>query len=460
MPSQRPVTVPPYAILDPDFCSEWGRPLFAWHANIGRISAGGGGMAYSLGSIRGLRGAASGSGVVRSGGGVNFSGGAPFIDFGSAIALRMTTAYTMFVQAKPVNATTTTAMIGNTGVSSANGIDLGTSSAGKILARCSAGASVRFISAEAYDATLQTFMCAVRPGPSGAWLGVYRNGAALTNGSGDAAPTTPTFSNGWFLSGSLASPFLGTIYSAVMWSRPQPQRLAELLDQDPARLWWWPGKNRNRTFSIPGASIVSAGAGLTGVGSLSASALDLILAGAGLVSAGTLAGSGLDIILAGAGLSGVGSFADSALVIVSGSLNLAGIGLLTASGIIVGGGVLTDSAGLISVGVLSANGQVVVIGQASIAGASVVSASQNVIIGTGAVLIADSVMSAVGLSATPLISINIIIMGEGSFADRMTMGSYIDREIENSSAKMLQGSYIDRETETSNIKIIEGSGRA
>ncbi len=208
-------------------------------------------MAYSLGAVKGQRGAASGSGVVRIGGGVNFSGGTPYIDFGRQRAFEMSTAYTMFVQAKPVNTTSTMAMMGNSGVSSTNGIDIGFNGSAKILARCSGASSVRFISAEAYDTTVQTFMGVVRPGPSGAWLGVYRNGVLLTNGTGDAVPATPTFSNGWYLSGSIANPFLGTIYSAAMWGRPRPQRLAELLDVDPARLWWWPGKNRDRTFSIP-----------------------------------------------------------------------------------------------------------------------------------------------------------------------------------------------------------------
>lgn len=249
MPSQRPIIIPPYAILDPAFCDEWGKPLFAWHSNAGKISIANSGIAYNKGAVSGIRGLTAGTLVARAQGGISFPGNpSNGIDFGAAPALKLTTNFSMFVQAKPAVTTLGSTIMGCAGASGVQGIGIGLSSTGLIIVTCSSGASTRYISSQSYNTTIQTFGCAVTPNV--AWNGVYRNGILLTNGTGAGTPVTPTFSTNWFFS-TVAQPYSGLIYQGVLWARIQPQRLFEILDVDPSKLWWWPGKNHDRTFSIP-----------------------------------------------------------------------------------------------------------------------------------------------------------------------------------------------------------------
>src|ERR1019366_6935090 len=265
MPSQRPLVIPPHAILDPTFCSEFGRPVFAWHSNSGRIGVAGGGLINDrAGQLRGV----ATSGVTQAKGAISMATGG--IDFGVGGALQITsgrsTVWTMF---NPANITGTPALFAegfylNTTTNRCYVVSQSTSAI-RILHWSNTNPSGSTIITNTGIIAANTWCSVMTIFDHGTHLGVscFKNGGNQASSANPAQAAITWTSADRVLVGSLAGSsgggasgtrFVGLIGPMLVWRKAQPQRLAVMLDGNPAMAWWWPGKT-GRAYSIPGGSV-------------------------------------------------------------------------------------------------------------------------------------------------------------------------------------------------------------
>jgi len=104
--------------------------------------------------------------------------------------------------------------------------------------------------------------------PGVAWGGLYINGVLQTV-TGSATPNSPTYATSLKIANRAGTNFGNLIvWQALVWNKVQSQQLAVLLDRDPDLMWWWPGKEANRTIFLPGAAAGSGAGPLIGPGRL------------------------------------------------------------------------------------------------------------------------------------------------------------------------------------------------
>jgi hypothetical protein len=260
VPSQRPIVIPSYAILDHDVCQEFGKPAFAWHPLQGKIAAGGGGLVASL--PYGRRASAPSAQVTYEAAGAKIVGiAADCLNFGRAYEVEAVSPGGLSVWAyfRQNTATQFQVIASCLNSSAAHGWELGVDNANKVRFFCSGAATRRFLATNAIgDTRLHTAMGTVLPG--NAWGGLYIDGRSETN-AGDASPQGPTYATALHIgdraggAGTITSR-LG-LWGVLVWRKQQPARVAQLLDADPALLWWWPGKSRRRYYALGGATTYS-----------------------------------------------------------------------------------------------------------------------------------------------------------------------------------------------------------
>jgi len=148
-----------------------------------------------------------------------------------------------------------------------NGWELGINSSGNARLFCSSGTSASIVSTASLSTNqIITQMGVVLPGV--AWGGLYINGVLQTV-TGSATPNSPTYATSLKIANRAGTNFGNLIvWQALVWNKVQSQQLAVLLDRDPDLMWWWPGKEANRTIFLPGAAAGSGAGPLIGPGRL------------------------------------------------------------------------------------------------------------------------------------------------------------------------------------------------
>ena len=254
MPSQKPVIIPPNAILDPDVCVEFGRPAFAWHAQAGRVAAGGGGALYNKGyeGRIGVIGADANNKWQDGGFYCASAAGVSAADFGTVC--RFDRYVSFWCYGKPLATGVFNQVLSNCASTALNGWEFQISNDNTYRFQVAASSVNRFISSETIITTVQTVLGSAQVG--GPFLGVWRNGIALAN-TGATTAATPAYASNFVMGkrggdvGSSPSNFL--FFGVLAWNRPQGSGLARLLDADPDLVWWWPGKDQRRTFIVEGS---------------------------------------------------------------------------------------------------------------------------------------------------------------------------------------------------------------
>jgi hypothetical protein len=165
------------------------------------------------------------------------------------------------------------------------------------------------------------------------------------------------------------------------------------------------------SLSVAGILIKISNAVLTGIGTLTTTAIKTIFSQASLVGQGTLSAIGSILKQGAAILSGTGSLIAQGAKIIVGQANLIGQGLLSAAGEVIREAFVYGSAVLTGIGQLIASGTKIVLGQANLSGfGSLVSSAIRIIVGQ-ANLIGNGLLSVTGI----LIKIGeAILSGVGS----------------------------------------------
>jgi len=255
MPSQRPLLIPKNAIMDPEMCARFGRPVMAIHSQCGAVAPAGGGVVFNKG-LAGGRGAASTDYTFDRGAIRKTAGSLNTVDFGRAKLWEPADFVTVWSHHAPTNFAGVPTSFGNTANTALHGYELGINGSGNSRFFCSDGTSKSIVS----TATLTNNVIITQMGVAAmgvAWGGLYINGNLQTV-TGAATPGVPTYATNMHLC-SRPSTSLGAIniYQALIWNKAQPQYLAYLLDRDPDLMWWWPGKTNNKVYFVPaGATTV------------------------------------------------------------------------------------------------------------------------------------------------------------------------------------------------------------
>lgn len=270
MPSQIIRAIPPYAILDPERCEEFGRPMFAWHPQVGRAGVNGGGLIGSRGALMGYRAIPVGNFKFQKGGvgsdgtttsthavpfnpgncgAFQFTTGQPFTAWASALANTIASSQgiigVVYIATNPVGwyiqfVATNALKFWVENNLTTHGLQAGAPVAGKII----------------------TAMMSCQE-PNGGTVACYMNGASL----GTFTAATPSYTANPNLTlgcrnntsnANYLNQLNGQLYGALIWRGAKPQRLAEMLDFDSDLMWWWPGKEKGRVWYVPAAPITTS----------------------------------------------------------------------------------------------------------------------------------------------------------------------------------------------------------
>lgn len=263
MPILKPVAIPPNAILDPDACRAIGTPHHAWHPQLGKIAVSGGGLARLAGLRQNILTAGAGVTLLNGGAKGDSTANGKISAAVQTNFFAITDYLCVWVLVRFSGGFPAGGILWDwSSTTVSNGVRFGMSSSTSIAITHGGRGS----SAATCPVTLnQTELYSILIGHSGPMnnaFGVARvfvngvqgtDGAAFTNAI-NGQPASPQLA---FLGrNSATNGSLATLYGLAAFKEPPSLALARAL-MDPAVMWWWPGKDKNRTYSMPPAAVAT-----------------------------------------------------------------------------------------------------------------------------------------------------------------------------------------------------------